>query len=189
LRTMRLVAAATAIGAVIGCGIVFSLGRPLEDARSLLPEAINTLSPETSDRLQQPPAGQPAPLPSVSNTELARAPLTATAPLKSNHSTLQTNSEEDKLRSNPTSDATTSQETARPEGASQKANQSSLPIATEEPNRRPKLQREAKRNIATRRDLTARRAEQEVSSRGDDVSAFFRPWWYAYPPDWRRTGG
>ena len=53
-------------------GIVFSLSRPLEDARSLLPEAINTLSPETSDRLQQPPAGQPAPLPSVSNTELAR---------------------------------------------------------------------------------------------------------------------
>jgi hypothetical protein len=184
---MRLVAVATAIGAVKwNC---FSLSRPLEDAPSLLPEAINTLSPETSDRLQQPPAGQPAPLPSVSNTELARAPLTATAPLKSNHSTLQTNSEEDKLRSNPTSDATTSQETARPEGASQKANQSSLPIATEEPNRRPKLQREAKRNIATRRDLTARRAEQDVSNRGDDVSAFFRPWWYAYPPDWRRTGG
>jgi hypothetical protein len=48
----------------------------------------------------------------------------------------------DKLHSKPTSDATTSRETARPKGISHEANQSSLPMASEEPARRPKLQRE-----------------------------------------------
>ena len=55
VRTLRLLAVATAIGAVIGGGIVFSMTRPLEDARLPVPGAINTRSTETSDRFQQPP--------------------------------------------------------------------------------------------------------------------------------------
>jgi hypothetical protein len=190
VRTLRLLAVATAIGAVIGSGIVFSMSRPLEeeDARSPVPGAINTRSTEASDRFQQPPEHQPAPLPSASNIEPTEAPLTATPPpLNSDRSTLQANSEVDKLHSNPISDTAASHETASPEGARHEAHQSSLPIATEEPARRPKLQREAKRNIAKQRELTPRPREQETQSRGNDLSAFFQPWWY--PRDWRRTQG
>lgn len=57
--TPRLLAVATAIGAVIGGGIAFSMTRPLEDARLPVPGAINTRSTETSDRFQQPPEHQP----------------------------------------------------------------------------------------------------------------------------------
>jgi hypothetical protein len=177
VRTLRLLAVTTAIGAAIGSGIVFSMSRPLEDARSLVHEAINTRSTETSDRFQQPPEYQPAPLPSVSNTAPAQAPLTATAPLNSDRSTLQANSEADKLHSNPISDTAATHETARPEGAHHEA------------HRRPKLQREAKRNIARQRELAPRPREQETQSHGNDLSAFFQPWWYAYPRDWRRTRG
>jgi hypothetical protein len=183
VRTLRLLAVATAIGAVIGGGIVFSMSRPLEDARSLAPGAINTRSSQTS----QPPKHQPAPLPLVSNKEPAQAPLPLPAPLSSDP--LQANSEVDKLHSNPISDTVASHETASAEGARHEAHQSSLPIATEEPARRPKLQREAKRNIAKQRELTPRPRQQETQSRGNDLSAFFQPWWYAYPRDWRRTGG
>jgi hypothetical protein len=174
MRTLRLLAVATAIGAVIGGGMVFSMSRPLEeeDARSPVPGAINTRSTETSDRFQQPPEHQPAPLPSVSNIEPAQAPLTATVPLNSDRSTLQANSEVDKLHSNPISDTAASHETASPEGARHEAHQSSLPIATEESARRPKLRREAKRNIAKQRELTPRPREQETQSRGNDLSSF-----------------
>jgi hypothetical protein len=189
VRTLRLLAVATAIGAVVGGGIVFSITRPLEDARLPVPGAINTRSTETSDRFQVPPEHQPAPLPSVSNMEPAQAPLTATVPLNPDHSTLQANSEVDKLHSNPISDTAASHETASLEGARHEAHQSSLPIATEEPARRPKLRREAKRNIAKQRELTPRPREQETQSRGNDLSAFFQPWWYTYPRDWRRTRG
>jgi hypothetical protein len=172
VRTLRLLAVATAIGAVVGGGIVFSMTRPLEDARLPVPGAINTRSTETSDRFQVPPEHQPAPLPSVSNMEPAQAPLTATVPLNPDRSTLQANSEVDKLHSNPISDTAASHETASLEGARHEAHQSSLPIATEEPARRPKLRREAKRNIAKQRELTPRPREQETQSRGNDLSSF-----------------
>jgi hypothetical protein len=157
----------------------------LEDARSLVPGATNIRSTETSDRFQQPPQ-QRAPLPSVSNIQSGQAPPTAPA-LNSDRLTLQANSEVDKRYSNPIADTPASHETAGPEGARQEAHQSSLPIATDEPARGPKLAREAKRNIAKQPELTPR--PRETQSRGNDLSAFFQPWWYAYPRDWRRTGG
>jgi hypothetical protein len=186
VRTVRLAAVATAIGAVIGSAIVFST-RPSEDFRSLVPKAIATRSSETSDRSQQVPKPLPSSLPSVSNIDAARAPFTATASLSSDHSNVHAIGE-DKLHSNPTSDETTSHETVRPQGVNRTPDQSSPPIA-KEAARRPKLPREPQQTIATRRELMVRPRHQEVRIRRDDVSAFFRPWWYAYPKDWQRIGG
>ena len=167
--------------------IVFSTRRPSEDSQIFVPEATTQFS-ETSDRSQQVPKRHPSSLPSVSNTDAARAPLTAAAALSSDHSTVQAISGGDKLHSNPTSDETTSHETVRPQGVNRTPDQSSPPIA-KEAARRPKLPREPQQTIATRRELMVRPRHQEVRIRRDDVSAFFRPWWYAYPKDWQRIGG
>jgi hypothetical protein len=75
-----------------------------------LVDVDNFQSTETGDKFQQPPERQPASL----HIDSARAPFAATAS--------QAMTEVDKLHSDPTSEPTTSRETARPQRASYEAN-------------------------------------------------------------------
>jgi hypothetical protein len=207
VRTLRVVLIATAVGAVAGGGCVLWVsGGGAEDSRSV---AARTLLPSEADV-----TAKPAGMTSTTGLPWTEQPggVLPPAPAQSSPKTVQTKGEggiagaEQSSNTNlPPSQGDGLAETyeaPRQIGNLNPGQHGDAGSKSREGNRglsrladhthpvqtisQPTAEREPIRNKPrSGREMTTKRSDRR-EARSDDVSSFFRPWWYAYPESDRR---